>query len=237
MIYRLLIFVLVFGSSLPATLSAGCERGDRINAAAGGSTGAPGPIGPTGATGDTGATGATGAPGVAGAPGDTGATGAPGVAGAPGDTGPPGPPGTPGVGVLDFTDFFALMPGDNAATVAPGTAVSFPQTGSTSGVIVPLTASTFLLPAVGTYIVQFQVSVDEAGQLMLRLNAAPVADSVAGRATGTSQIVGISLLTTTVPNSILEVINPAGNATALTITPLAGGTEPVSAHLFIVRIQ
>lgn len=29
---------------------------------------------------------------------------------------------------------------------------------------------------------------------------------------------------------------PAGNAAALTITPLAGGTRPVSAHLVIVQL-
>lgn len=37
-------------------------------------------------------------------------------------------------------------------------------------------------------------------------------------------------------NAILTMRNPAGNA-ALTITPLAGGTQPVSAHLVIMQIQ
>jgi len=45
------------------------------------------------------------------------------------------------------------------------------------------------------------------------------------------------IVSTTVINSILTVRNPAGNAAALTITPLAGGTRPVSAHLVIVRLQ
>ena len=57
-----------------------------------------------------------------------------------------------------------------------------------------------------------------------------------GRATGTSQIVGMAIVTTTTINSILTVRNPAGNAAALTITPLAGGTRPVSAHLVITQI-
>lgn len=56
-------------------------------------------------------------------------------------------------------------------------------------------------------------------------------------ATGTSQIIGMSLVTTTSINSILTLRNPADNAAALTITPLAGGTEPVSAHLVILQIQ
>lgn len=211
MILRTLILVLALSCSLTPTLSAGCDRGERLIAEAGGAQGIPGVAGPQGA------------PGIAGAAGAQGVQGVPGIPGAP--------------GILDFSDFFALMPGDNAATVAPDSPVLFPQDGSTNGTITRIDDSSFLLPTIGTYLVQFQVSVTEAGQLMLRLNAAPIPDSVVGRATGTSQIVGTSLVTTTTPNSILEVINPAGNATALTITPVAGGTHSVSAHLVIIRIQ
>ena len=130
------------------------------------------------------------------------------------------------------------MPADNAATVAPGTDVDFPQDGPTSGTdIVRTGADSFNLSAIGTYQVLFQVSVTEAGQLILTLNGADLAYTVVGRATGTSQIVGMALVQTTVINSILTVRNPAGNSTALTITPLAGGTRPVSAHLVITRLQ
>jgi hypothetical protein len=129
------------------------------------------------------------------------------------------------------------MPPDNAATVAPGTDVSFPQDGPTSGAAIARTGpSTFNLSLIGTYQVLFQVSVSEAGQLIITLNGADLAYTVVGRATGTSQIVGIALVTTTLVNSILTVRNPAGNSTALTITPLAGGTRPVSAHLTITQI-
>lgn len=61
--------------------------------------------------------------------------------------------------------------------------------------------------------------------------------TVFGRATGASQIVGMALVETTAVNSILTVRNPAGNAAALTITPLAGGTRSVSTHLVITQIQ
>jgi hypothetical protein len=129
------------------------------------------------------------------------------------------------------------MPPDNAATVGVGTDVSFPQDGPTSGAAIARTGpSTFNLAAIGTYQVLFQVSVTEAGQLILTLNTADLAYTVVGRATGTSQIVGMALVTTTLVNSILTVRNPAGNSTALTITPLAGGTRPVSAHLVIMQI-
>jgi len=130
------------------------------------------------------------------------------------------------------------MPGDNADTVAAGTDVDFPQDGPTSGTSVTrLSASSFNLADPGTYQVLFQASITEAGQLVLTLNGAELPYTVVGRATGTSQIVGIALVTTTAANSVLTVRNPEGTATALTLTPNAGGTEPVSAHLSIVQLQ
>lgn len=136
-----------------------------------------------------------------------------------------------------FAEFFALMPGDNAATVALGGFVDFPQNGVTSGAgIIRADADEFQLVEIGTYEVSFQVSVDEPGQLVLNLNGAVLAYTVVGRATGTSQIVGHTLVTTTVANSILAVQNPAGNSAALTITPIAGGASSVSANLVIKRI-
>lgn len=169
--------------------------------------------------------------------GAVGATESTGATGAPGEIGPTGPQGIAG-GVLNFADFYALMPPDNAATVAPGTDVSFQQDGLNSGSgIARIDVSSFNLASIGTYQVLFQVSVTEAGQLELTLNGASLDYTVVGRATGTSQIIGISIVENTSINSILTVRNPADNSTALTITPLAGGTEPVSAHLVITQIQ
>ena len=198
-----------------------------------GTTGATGDIGPAGATGATGAIGPAGPIGATGAKGDTGATGAAGAAGA---TGPSGN--------LGYADFYALQGADNAA-IPLSAPVLFPEDGPTSNYIVRGTGGTstssFVLPAIGTYEVMFQVSVDEPGQLVLGLDSGfgPVeqAYSVVGRATGTSQIVGICLVTTTVANSELSVRNPAGNTSALTITTIAGGKSAVSAHLVIMRIQ
>ena len=48
--------------------------------------------------------------------------------------------------------------------------------------------------------------------------------------------VRMAIVETTVTNSVLTVRNPEGTAAALTITPLAGGTRPVSAHLVITQI-
>lgn len=141
-------------------------------------------------------------------------------------------------GGLNFADFYALMPPDNAVIVAPGTDVSFPQYGPNSGSdIARIGDDSFNLAQIGTYQVLFQVGVTEAGQLELTLNGAPLAYTVVGRVTGTSQIIGLVILTTTTINSVLIVRNPADNSTALTITPLASGTQPVSAHLVITQIQ
>jgi hypothetical protein len=130
------------------------------------------------------------------------------------------------------------MPPDNAATVGIGIDVSFPQDGPSSATAIARTsASVFKLSAIGVYQVMFQVSVAEPGQLTLTLNGTDLAYTAVGRATGTSQIVGMSLVTTTVVNSLLSVRNPASNSTALTITPIAGGTRAVSAHLVITQIQ
>ena len=193
-----------------------------------------GPRGPAGPQGPRGAIGPQGPRGPVGPEGQRGETGLPGPQGPVGAQGPQGLPG----GVLSYADFYALMPPDNAATVAPGTDVSFPQNGPIANTnIGRLGPSSFNLGPIGTYQILFEVSVTEAGQLILTLNGQDLEYTVVGRATGTSQIVGMAVVTTTQVNSVLTVRNPAGNAAALTVTPLAGGTRPVSAHLVITQIS
>ena len=162
--------------------------------------GTAGTNGTNGAPGTPGIQGIPGTPGTAGTNGVNGSPGAPGIQGIPGTAGTNGTNGAPGTngttGPIAFADFYALMPPDNAATVAPATDVSFPQNGPTSGgAIARINATQFNLANVGTYQVTFQVSVDEAGQLDLTLNGTEQAYTVVGRATGTSQIVEICLLT------------------------------------------
>lgn len=135
-----------------------------------------------------------------------------------------------------FSEFFALMPSDNASTVAVGAAVQFPQNGATNSAIARSSATQFVLPAIGTYEVAFQVSVTEAGQLALDLDGVIIAKSVVGRDTVTSQIVGHSFITTVSLGQVLRVINPTGNAAALTITASAGGTHAVSANLLVRQV-
>jgi hypothetical protein len=182
-----------------------------------------GPSGPTGPTGPAGATGPSGASGAAGVTGPSGAAGA---------TGPTGPLFT-----SSCADFYALMPGDNPVAIAAGADVAFPNDGAIAGAdVVRLSASTFGLVSVGTYQVLFEVSVDEPGQLILNLDALELANSAVGRAATVSQINGCFLVQTSLPNQVLSVRNPAGSIAPLTITPLAGGTHIVSAHLVITRL-
>ena len=201
-----------------------------------GEIGPVGPQGPAGETGPVGPQGPAGEIGPVGPQGPAGEIGPVGPQGPAGEIGPIGPQGPAG-GVLNYADFYALMPPDNSATVAPGTDVSFPQDGPISGPdISRLGADSFNLAQIGIYQILFEVSVDEPGQLVLTLNGDDLAYTVVGRATGASQIVGMAIIETTTINSVLTVRNPDGTADALTITPLAGGTRPVSAHLVITQI-
>jgi hypothetical protein len=138
------------------------------------------------------------------------------------------------------------MPPDNKTTVAPGTQVGFPQDGPTRGGITRLNSTDFELSSIGTYSVNFSVPVNEAGQLVIGLksgggmveppNMVELPYTVYGRATGTSHISGEALVTTSVVNSTVDIRNPAGNAAALTITPLAGGTHSDVASIVIQQL-
>ncbi|GAB2641456.1 hypothetical protein GCM10027035_39210 [Emticicia sediminis] len=139
--------------------------------------------------------------------------------------------------ITTFAEFYALMPGDNTATIAAGSPIEFPQNGLSNGIITRINASQFNIPAIGIYLVDWQASIAEAGQLVLQLNGTDIPTSVVGRATGTSQIIGHTMIMTTSSNSVLRVVNPSGNPVALTINPTAGGTRAVTANLVITRIQ
>jgi len=212
-----------------------------------GDQGPNGPNGEPGATGAMGATGTMGTMGTMGTAGQSVATSveAPGAHCTYGGAMLVAASGTTYVcngapAVTAYGYFFAQMPADNAATVAPGGSVEFPQDGPLDG-ITRATASAFTLPAVGVYEVSWQVSVNEAGQLVLALDSGAgfvdVANTLVGRATGTTQLVGHALVKTTAASSKVTLRNPAGNPSALTITPLAGGAATVTAGLVIKRIS
>ena len=138
-------------------------------------------------------------------------------------------------GAVNFQDFYALMPSNNLATVPINGAIEFPQTAISNSIITRTSPSAFNLPDIGTYEISFQASVDEPVQLGISLNGVFLSSSVVGRAIGSSQIVGRSLITTAAINTSLSIIN-LGNQ-AITLTFFAGGTNPVSAHLIIKKLN
>lgn len=166
--------------------------------------------------------------------GPDGIQGPVGPGGLQGIQGVAGPAGIAGASLV--SNFFAVMPPDNAATVAVGAAVQFPQDGPNAGAATRTGPSTFALAFIRTYMILSNVSVTEAGQLVPRLDGVIQANYNAGRATGTSQINVLAVITTTAVNQILEIVNPPGNAAALTITPNAGGASATSAQLVIIAL-
>jgi hypothetical protein len=214
-----------------------------------------GPQGPQGATGAQGFQGRTGAQGAqgAGTQGPQGATGGPqGFQGPQGSLGgSQGAQGSQGAAgnAQTFGMFFGLTAGtgnqgatDYPATVGVHTSagtgrVPFPRNGPAAGVV-RVDGSSFTLAAVGTYQVDFMVHTTEPGQLELELNGAPVPESCRPNMNPTSgghPIGGTVFVTTVAPNAVLAVINPAGNAAALTITPADGSETNANAQTITIR--
>ncbi len=198
-----------------------------------GETGATGPQGPIGLTGPVGPQGPIGLTGPAGPQGPIGLTGPAGPQGPAGATGPQGSNGT----VLGFADFYALMPPDNSEAIAPGEDIEFPEQsfiGSTS--IGRASDSSFNLFTAGTYLVLFEATVDASAQLVLTLNGTELSYTLVGRNAGGSQINGMAIINAE-EDSVLTVRNPSSADSDIILTPSAGGNEPVSAHLIIIRLE
>lgn len=213
-----------------------------------GPTGPQGIPGPNGATGPTGPQGVPGAVGATGAVGPTGPQGPQGIAGATGAVGPTGPQGPQGVagatgatgpqgvagGIAEFASFIGTSAAGDPTVVAQNTAVPFPNaTAGTTG-ITRVTNTSFNLAEPGEYLVQFKVNSNEAGQLGIFLNGAVQPNTTFGTATANGSIDGASIITTTAPNTQLSIVNP--NATSITITPDAGGTNPTVSALNIIKL-
>ena len=193
----------------------------------------PGPPGPPGPQGPIGPQGSIGPQGPIG---ETGPAGPEGPQGPTGPTGPEGPQGEPG-GTLSHADFYALMPPDNPDEIDPGEDVNFPRNGSIGGTnITRISDSTFNLANPGSYLVMFQVDVLDARQLVLAINDTEWTYTAVG-SSAASPITGMTIVTTTQPNSVLSVRNPSGNPAGIRLATSTGGNLPVSAHLVIVQIR
>lgn len=210
-----------------------------------GPQGIPGPDGAAGVTGPTGPQGIPGPAGTAGATGATGATGPMGPAGATGATGPTGPTGPTGAtgatgpagesGLSSYATFYALMPTDNAVAIAPNEPIDFPTTATKTNDITVTSPSVFTVTTAGNYLVMFQASTTEGGQLQLTVNNTPIAYTTVGKAGENTQIVGFAILPLAA-NDAISVINPETSTTAITLTQNAGGVSAVAAQLVIAKL-
>lgn len=144
---------------------------------------------------------------------------------------------TAGTGNGGATDYAATV----AVKTTPGTGrVPFPRTDYDASGALRVDGSSFSMPP-GTYRVTATVHTTEPGQLELELDALAVDNSCFGNANptlGGHPIIIDSIIT--VPagvNQVLAVINPAGNMTALTITPADGSlTHAYSQKLIIQKV-
>lgn len=198
-----------------------------------GPDGAIGPTGPQGVAGATGAVGPTGPTGATGATGAVGPMGPQGVAGPTGATGAVGPTGPAG-GISEYASFYALAPNDNPTAIAQNTAVEFPNSSASTTGITRLTNSTFNLADTGTYLIMFKVNTNTAGQLGIAVNGAVQPNATFGNAADNGIIEGKTIITTTAANTVLSIVNPI--ATAVTVTPSAGGTEATVSDLTIIKL-
>lgn len=156
----------------------------------------------------------------------------------------------PAAGVGTGAMFFGTTTGtgsagnDYAATVAAGTAVPFPRNGPTSNAGITrngASTSSVIVAETGIYQVSWQVGITEASQLELATvtagpTYAPIANTCATSGAGTQQNTNTVLVSLTAGQAI-AVINPAGNATALTVTPSDGSlTHAQAPNITITQV-
>jgi hypothetical protein len=157
-------------------------------------------------------------------------------------------------GLCDWAQFYAEenVPdgtNDNPNPIAPGQAIAFPNTGVSkgSGNIVIDTAVTpvgtaIRLVNIGTYQVSVSAQVGEAGQLVVALDSGSGAveqapDYVGTRAAGLQAFT--VLVTTTLANVNLYIVNPANQTTPVTLPAGVGssGNATQNAILTILKID
>jgi len=207
-----------------------------------GTNGVDGLNGTNGVNGIDGVTGQNGIDGATGTNGNAGLNGTNGVNGIDGATGQTG-------SISQFAMFFGLTAGtgngagtDYSSTIAVKSGAGtgrfpFPQDGPTAG-IARVNTTSFTLPTIGTYEIYFSVHTTEAGQIQLELDGVDLPETVAANMNATAGghlITGTFFVTTSLPNTILAVINPSGNAAALTITSADGASTHANAQVLTIK--
>ncbi len=154
---------------------------------------------------------------------------------------------TTGTGNGGATDYAATI----AVKTTAGTGrVPFPRNGPiygtspmsiANGTTSPALLAEINIPTIGTYRVTFNVHTTEPGQLQLELQGVDLPATVASNLNSTvagHNIIGDSIITTTVINSKLAVVNCVGNVAVLTITPADGNrTAALAQTITIMRVN
>jgi hypothetical protein len=127
----------------------------------------------------------------------------------------------------------------NTYPILPGREILFPLTTSTQGTkIVRNTPASFNLTVAGVYRYDFQVQVDQAGQIAVELDAGGgYVPQFYYPSAGNATITGHGTVTTTVANTVFHLKNPLDNTKSLYISGLVGGAFPAAAHLTLEAIE
>lgn len=149
-------------------------------------------------------------------------------------------PAGPAAGYLSYGFFYNQITG--VETVALGAAVPFPTAGPAGGEVAATSATVFLLPWKGVYEITWDATFNEASQLALQLDDNGSGFLTVPSGIGTSPGVNSAntktvVIETTADNASIQLINPAGNAGTLTLTPASVGlAQTPVATLAINRI-
>lgn len=124
---------------------------------------------------------------------------------------------------------------DYAATVAVGAAVPFPRSGPSLGTgLVPGGLNQFVLPLTGRYRVSWAVDFVEASQLQVDLSGVAQTATTSTSGAGTQQNTNTVVISAGA-GDLLSIINPAGNAAALTVQPADGSLTHAQAPSLLIE--
>lgn len=157
-----------------------------------------------------------------------------------GPVGPPGPAGPPAA--VNAAMFFGTTTGtgslgnDYATTIAAGAPVPFPINGPAIGTAISRSSiSTFTVTTTSIYEVSWSVAFVEPSQLQLAINGLAVDSTTTLSGAGT-QINTNRVFVFMASGDTISLINPAGNAVALTVQPADGSLTHAQAPSLIIML-
>ena len=135
-------------------------------------------------------------------------------------------------------DFFAVNESTATANLQPGEDYPLPEDGANSGNgISRISETSFRLAEPGSYQVMFCVTTIQTPKLALTLDGEVLDYSVAGRPSGGSQIVGMTIVPTTQPDSVLTLRYPDEESNGEEAVPAENPRIDTTSHLVIIRLS